>query len=425
MQGFDPHPTGLALSRLPPLAPVCRRFSLIVLDGVGIGSDEDLPWRGDPGADTLGGVAAAAGGLDLPNLERLGLRELKQLPGTSSAAGPAPIAGTSARLVPLSLGKDTLTGHWELAGLVTQTRMQTFPDGLPADLLERLGHAFGRPVLGGMPASGTAVIEQFGREHLATGHPIVYTSADSVLQIAAHEAVVPVRELYRMCEMAREIARGEWLVGRVIARPFTGKPGSFERIAAGRRDYSLEPPAPTVLDACLEAGVEVIAVGKIGDVFSGRGISQSRKAAGNGAVLAELAALKRADPGRGTASGGGPRQLIFANLNDFDSLYGHRRDAAGFAGALEEFDAALAGLLPQTSDGSEVLAVTADHGCDPLYRGTDHTRETVPLFVAGTDWPPACLGPVYGLTAVAGLVSAAFGLKGFGFWPRKASSEET
>lgn len=418
--GYQASTTHLSeqLSRLPSVAASCRRFWLIVLDGVGIGSSHGLPWQGDPGADTLGRVAAAAGGLALPNLDRLGLRDLHDLPSDRPQPRIADdLVGTSARLIPLSLGKDTLTGHWELAGLVTDTRLQTFPDGLPQRLLQQLGDAFGRGVLGGMPASGTRVIEEFGAEHLATGRPIVYTSADSVLQIAAHEAVVPLAELYRFCELARKIAQGEWLVGRVIARPFTGEPGSFQRIAAGRRDYSLKPPAPTVLDACRAAGIEVVAIGKITDVFAGQGISRSLKPPGNRGVLDELSGIK-------AAPAGADRQLVFANLNDFDSLYGHRRDAKGFAAALEEFDAALAGLMPASSDGSEILAVTADHGCDPLYGGTDHTRETVPLFVAGTGWPPACLEPIYGLTAVAGMIAAAFGLEGFGFWPRKPIAEE-
>lgn len=398
-----------SLGPLPPVEPVCRRFWLIVLDGLGIGQPEvGGAWADDQGADTFASVEQAADGLDLPNLARLGLRPL--LAGLAGATD-AWAQGSSARLIPLSLGKDTLTGHWELAGIVTDQLMRTFPDGLPQALLDRLAAAFGRGVLGGMPASGTAVIDRYGTAHLRTGKPIIYTSADSVIQIAAHIDVIAKEELYRLCALAREVAQGEWLVGRVIARPFYGEPGRFRRDGAGRRDYSVIPPGPTVLDAAFDAGIEVVAIGKINDIFGGRGISRSIKASGNDAVIQALDELRSSVPER--------RQIIFANLNDFDSLYGHRRDAVGFGAALEHFDAALASLLPSTATGEEIMAITADHGCDPGHAGSDHTRETVPLFVAGASWPPACLGTVEGLTAVAGLIAGGFGLQGFNFWSRK------
>lgn len=394
--------------RLLPLEPAFGLFVLVVLDGAGIGPPPGRSQGFSPGADTVGNVVRSAGPLALDHLCALGLGLLEP-EACPVPAGPA--AGVALRMVPVSPGKDSLTGHWELAGLACDLELRTFPEGFPAGLLAELAGAFGRRPLGGMPASGTEIIQRLGPEHIRTGRPIVYTSADSVLQVAAHEDVLPPEELYRMCRTAREVAVGRWLVGRVIARPFSGPPGAFVR-TPGRRDFSLAPPGPTVLDAAREAGVEVVAVGKVGDVFAGRGIDHSIEARTNDEVTAALLDLLR--------EAGPRRRLVFANLNDFDSKYGHRRDAAGFAAALEAFDRALPGILAATGRaGRAILAVTADHGCDPTHPGTDHTRETVPLLLAGTGWPPGCLGTVDGLSAVAGLVSAAFDLEGFEFWPRK------
>ena len=402
---------------LPPLAAGYRRVLLIVLDGVGIGGANGDGATGVAPAteapNTLRAVAGAVGGLSLPHLAALGLADLAptavRRTGGGEVGGVA--MGSSARLVPASRGKDSLTGHWELAGLVTDLELRTFPAGFPADFMDRLRRELGRDLLGGDPAAGTEIIERLGPEHLASGALICYTSADSVLQLAAHEDVVAPAELYELCRRARRAAVGEYLVGRVIARPFRGRPGGFERPAGRRRDFSLAPPGPTVLDGAQATGVEVVTVGKVGDIFAGQGVTRSLPAAGNEAVVGALNDALAAGPTPPD------RQLLFANLNDFDTLYGHRRDPAGFAAALARFDAALGDLLRLVGDG-DLLLITADHGCDPTAAGTDHTREAVPLLIVGAGWPPACFGPVHGLTAAAGLVSAAFGLQGFNFWPR-------
>jgi phosphopentomutase len=380
---------------------------LVVLDGLGVG---DCRYeQGQCPADTLGGVIAAHTPR-IPNLTAMGLGDF----GGGRYRGPR--TGSSARLIPLSPGKDTLTGHWELAGLATGIELRTFPQGFPQDFLSDLQLRLGRGLIGGGPASGTEVIERLGPRHLSTGELIIYTSADSVLQLAAHEDVVPPDELYSLCAVAREAAAGPYLVGRVIARPFRGRPGAFTRF--GRRDFSLLPPGRTVLQAAQDAGVEVVSVGKIADVFAGRGISRSVPAANNGAAMQALAELERSWHYPGSHR----RRLVFANLNDFDSVYGHRRDTAGFSRALEEFDLFMPRLIPGPESRS-LLLLTADHGCDPTAPGTDHTREDVPLLISGAPWRPAHLGAVEGLTAVSGLLSAAFGLEGFSFWPRKAPPE--
>lgn len=390
------------MSALPPLASTYRTVTVVVLDGLGIGSCR--PDSSECPANTLGSVALAHRPT-IPNLLSMGLADFVP------ASPPVERTGSSARLIPLSPGKDTLTGHWELAGVVTDLELRTFPEGFPAEFMEELRSRLGHGLLGGWPASGTNIIEQLGPQHLSSGKLIVYTSADSVLQIAAHQDVVPAAELYRLCGIAREVAAGPFLVGRVIARPFQGPPGAFVR--AGRRDFSLIPPGRTVLETAEAAGIEVIAIGKVAEVFANRGVSRSVSAANNDEAMLALAATEA----NGAAA---PPRLVFANLNDFDSLYGHRRDASGFAGALEAFDRFLPRLLPRPGSG-HLLVLTADHGCDPTAPGTDHTREDVPLLVAGTGWVPSHLGTIDGLTAVSGLVSAAFGLEGFSFWPRRAS----
>ncbi len=344
-----------------------RAVALVVLDSVGIGGAPDAAEFGDAGSATLQHVAEAVGGIDLPNLGALGLGNVAEVPGVPPADAPAGAFGT---MVERSPGKDTTTGHWEIAGVVLERPFPTYPNGFPPEVMEPLEHAVGSPTLGNVPASGTEIIERLGAEHLRTGFPIVYTSADSVFQIAAHVGVVSLERLYEMCRVARDILRGEHEVGRVIARPFEGRPGAFVR-TPDRHDFSVVPPQPTVLDSIAEAGLEVRGVGKIADIFAGRGVTSSRPTRSNeegvDAVVGELAALSRG--------------LVFANLVEFDSSYGHRNDPRGYAAALEAFDRRLPEILAALRD--DVLIVTADHGNDPTTPSTDHSRERVPLLVTG------------------------------------------
>ncbi|MGE5529780.1 MAG: phosphopentomutase [Patescibacteria group bacterium] len=354
-----------------------RRIFLIVLDGVGIGALPDASSYGDAGSNTLVHTAEAVGGLALPNLARWGLGNLAPLPGVPSIGAPAGAWGIMAEAAP---GKDTTTGHWELAGLVLKSPFPVYPGGFPAGLIEAFTRAIGRGVLGNRAASGTEIIAALGAEHLATGKPIVYTSADSVFQIAAHEDLVPVEQLYDWCLAARSLLTGEHAVARVIARPFTGKPGAFVRTGR-RRDFSLPPPGPTILDALSRAGMTVMGFGKIEDIFAHRGLTASNHTIGNTATLAAVEEAVAADF----------QGLAFANCVDFDMLYGHRNDPRGFARALAEADAFLGRIAAALRPG-DALCVTADHGCDPTAPGTDHTREYVPLLVTGPGLRPAHLG---------------------------------
>lgn len=344
------------------------RLFLVVLDGVGIGELPDADRYGDRGAHTLRHVAEHAGGLELPVLESLGLGRLLALPGVRPLADAR---GARARLAERSSGKDSTTGHWEMMGLVLDRPFPTYPDGFPAPLLDAWSERVGRGWIGNGPASGTEIIARLGAEHRDTGRYIVYTSADSVFQVAAHEEVVPLEELYAACRTARGMLVGKHAVGRVIARPFVGTDGAWKR-TANRKDFSLEPFEATVLDRLLERGHRVTTVGKVDDLFAGRGVSDAIHTKSNDEgqeVLLDLA--KR--PGEG---------LVFANLVDFDTQYGHRNDPAGFARALESFDAALGPLLARLRD-DEMVWVTADHGNDPTTPGTDHTREYTPFLAAG------------------------------------------
>ncbi len=344
-----------------------RRAVLVVLDSVGIGESPDAGRFGDVGSHTLRHTAEAVGGLRVPTLEALGLGLIDPpLPGVGRPARPLAAFG---KMAEVSGAKDTVTGHWEMTGVVSPDGFPTFPNGFPLDLLDRFVREARLPgVLGNVAASGTEIIERLGSEHLATGKPIVYTSADSVFQIAAHEGLVPLASLYEICEVARRLTR-PLRIGRVIARPFVGEPGWFVR-TPGRHDYALEPPSGTLLDRLTAAGIPVVGIGKIHDIYAGRGVTDHRPAPHNPEALAALADLLARPPGR--------RELIFANLVDFDMLYGHRNDPAGYATALAEFDAALPALLDRLGP-DDALFITADHGCDPTTPSTDHSREYVPL----------------------------------------------
>ncbi|MEW8957993.1 MAG: phosphopentomutase [Moorella sp. (in: firmicutes)] len=343
------------------------RVIMIVLDSVGVGELPDAAAFGDAGSNTLGNIAARVN-LKLPNMARLGLGNIIPLRGIAPVGSPTAAYG---KMASKSAGKDTTSGHWELAGLILEKPFPLYPHGFPPEIIEPFERAIGRKVLGNKPASGTVIIEELGAEHMRTGYPIVYTSADSVFQIAAHEDVIPVEELYRYCKIARRLLTGEHAVGRVIARPFIGEPGHFIRTDR-RQDFSLEPPRPTLLDAVVNAGLQVMAVGKIKDIFAGRGISRWIHTHDNMDGIDQTCNFMR-EGGRG---------LIFTNLVDFDMRYGHRNDVTGYAGALEAFDRRLPELIEALNEG-DVLVITADHGCDPTTPSTDHSREYVPLLIYG------------------------------------------
>ncbi len=344
------------------------RVFLIVLDGVGVGALPDAGEYGDAGTNTLLHVAEATGGLKLPRLERLGLGRLLDLPGVRALADPR---GARGKLGQLSKGKDSTTGHWELAGVVVTRPFPTYPRGFPEELLDRWGERVGRGWMANVVGSGTDVIARHGEEHQRTGRLIVYTSADSVFQVAAHEETVPLTELYAACRVAREMLAGEHGVGRVIARPFVGAAGAYRR-TPHRRDFSLAPPAPTLLDRLVAKGEPVIGVGKVDDLFAGRGVTEALHTSGNEEGEEILCALARRS-GRG---------LVFANLVDFDQQFGHRNDPTGFARALEEFDDRFEELQSHLRS-DEMCLITADHGNDPTDASTDHSREYAPLLIAG------------------------------------------
>lgn len=346
-------------------APGFTRVIWIVLDSVGIGELPDAADYGDVGRDTLGHIARSRP-LRLPNLVRLGLANIKPL---AHLAPPAHPAGAFGKGVTVSPGKDTTTGHWEMAGIWLDQAFPVYKNGFPRDLIEKFERAIGRKTIGNKPASGTEILKELGEEHQRTGYPIVYTSGDSVFQIAAHEEIIPVAELYKMCEIARKLLDGPNRVGRVIARPFTGTPGNYQRTER-RHDYAVEPPRPMLLDALAERKIPVFGVGKIHDIYNGRGVANYVTTKNNADGMAKLT----------EALSSQPDGLIFANLVDFDMLYGHRKDVAGFARSLEEFDALLGPFLAALKN-SDLLILTADHGCDPdpINPTTDHSREYVPI----------------------------------------------
>jgi phosphopentomutase len=342
-----------------------QKVAVIVCDSLGVGAAPDAADYGDLGSDTVGHTAAALGGLSLPTLGAWGLGRLTEVAGVPPVD---PGAALVARMAERSAGKDTTTGHWEMMGVVLDKPFPTYPDGFPAEVIDAFAAAIGRQVLGNRPASGTEIIKELGAEHLATGNPIVYTSADSVFQIATHKRVVPLEQLYAWCETARELLTGVHAVGRVIARPFDGEPGSFARTKE-RRDYALPPPGRTVLEAVQKGGVRTLGVGKIEDIFSRQGLDGSDHTGDNATSLdATVRFLREAS---------GPT-LVFTNLVDFDMVYGHRRDVEGYGRCLEELDRRLPEVVGELG-GSDWLFLTADHGCDPTAPGTDHTREHTPM----------------------------------------------
>jgi phosphopentomutase len=389
------------------------RVTLIVLDSVGIGELPDAERYGDVGSDTLANTARAVGGLRLPNLQRLGLGNIHPILGIPPEATPQ---GAYGRMAELSAGKDTTIGHWEIAGVVSPKPLPTYPHGFPPDVIADYERRIGHKTLGNYPASGTVIIDELGPEHMRTGYPIVYTSADSVFQVAAHEEVIPIEELYRICRIAREMFTNEHNVGRVIARPFVGRPGAFQRTDR-RRDFSAPPPQHTLLDHVVQAGQMVWAVGKIEDIFAGQGISHAVHTHDNAdGVDKTLEALRQAGHG-----------LIFTNLVDFDMLYGHRNNAPGYAAALQAVDARVPELLGALR-GDDVLVFTADHGCDPTTPSTDHSREYVPLLVYGQPVQPGVnLGTRASFADLGATITEWLGLEplpaGTSFAPCVASPE--
>lgn len=350
-----------------------KRAILIILDSVGIGALPDAAEFGDKGANTLGNIYRARGGINLPNLYALGLANID---GALMGKGVAAPAGAFGKAAEITKAKDTTCGHWEISGLLMDKPFQVFPNGFPEKLMREFEEKIGRKTLCNFPASGTAIINEYGDEHMRTGYPIVYTSADSVFQVAAHEDVIPLEELYKICETARELLYGDYFVGRVIARPFIGSNGKYTR-TENRRDYAVEPTGDTILDALTREGKKTIAIGKIEDIFAHRGITVADHTKNNHDGIE--ATIKYISEGEG--------DFIFTNLVDFDMLYGHRNDVEGYAKALEFFDEQLTRIIEEMKDG-DILIISADHGCDPTYPGTDHTREYIPVLACGDSIEP-------------------------------------
>lgn len=344
-----------------------KRVFLVVMDSVGIGEAPDAEKFGDKGSHTLGHIAERMNGLNMPNMGKLGLSNIEEIKGIEPAQKPL---AYYTKMEEASNGKDTMTGHWEIMGLNIQTPFQVFPDGFPDELISELESRTGRKIIGNKPASGTEILDDLGEEHMKTGALIVYTSADSVLQIAAHEEIVPIEEQYEICKIARELTLDEkYMVGRVIARPFLGEPGNFKR-TSNRHDYALKPFGRTVMNELKDSGLDVLAIGKIADIYDGEGVTESLRTISNMDGMDKLLQTLDKD-----FTG-----LSFLNLVDFDALFGHRRDPEGYGKALEEYDARLPEVFSKLNE-DDLLIITADHGNDPVHHGTDHTREYVPLLV--------------------------------------------
>ena len=344
-----------------------KKIHVVVMDSVGIGEAPDAKQFGDEGANTLGHIAEEMNGLTMPHMESLGLSNIRPIKGIGKVEQSKAFYGM---MQEASVGKDTMTGHWEIMGLNIDQPFKVYPEGFPAELIQKLEEETGRKVIGNIPASGTEIIDQLGPEHMETGAIIVYTSADPVLQIAAHEDIVPLEELYKICEIARNLTlEPEYLVGRVIARPFVGTPGNFSR-TANRHDYALKPFGRTTMNELKDAGLDVIAIGKISDIYNGEGVTESIRSKNNTDGMDQFAKVVRRDF----------HGISFLNLVDFDANFGHRRDPIGYGEALEEFDRRLPEILTALTE-DELLIITADHGNDPTFPGTDHTREYVPLIV--------------------------------------------
>jgi phosphopentomutase len=344
-----------------------KRIHLVVLDSVGIGESPDAHLFGDEGADTLGHIAKEMNGLHMPNMAKLGLSNIRQIEGVPKETEPI---GYYGKMQEASVGKDTMTGHWEIMGLNIDKPFKVYPNGFPKELVDRIEERTGRKVIANKPASGTAIIDEFGKEHMETGAIIVYTSADPVLQIAAHEGIIPIEEQYKICEIVRELTLSpEFLVGRVIARPFIGEPGNFTR-TTNRHDYALKPFNRTVMNELVDSNYDVIAIGKISDIFNGEGITGSVRTVSNMDGVDKLLDVMKKDF----------NGISFTNLVDFDALFGHRRDPIGYGKALEEFDERLEEIIGALQE-DDLLIITADHGNDPTHPGTDHTREYVPLII--------------------------------------------
>ncbi len=369
-----------------------KRVFLIVLDSVGCGALPDADLFGDEGTNTLRSCYNT-GILNIPNMQKMGIGNIEDLSFLGETDCPT---ASVARLREMSMGKDTTTGHWEMAGIISKKPMPTFPNGFSKEILNEFSEKTGRGVLCNLPYSGTDVIRDYGEEHMKTGKLIVYTSADSVFQIAAHNDIVPLEELYKDCRIAREILTGDNAVGRVIARPFTGEPGNFTR-TADRKDFSLEPTSVTMLDLLKDAGKDVIAVGKITDIFAAKGITNSLLSHGNPDCMRDTIVAQKMDF----------EGLTFTNLVDFDMVYGHRNNAIGYATALNEFDSWLGNFI-QDMKPDDILMITADHGCDPGDISTDHSREYVPLIVYGEKVNPVNMGTLQSFTGIASTVCDYF-----------------